>query len=449
MIPADADEEILTSGEIAQKYKVTAAQVVYWTEMEGFPEGWPTGPGRTLVRDAGEVDDFLREYLPVYWARGQASDNPYGLPEGNPKDLLSLKDIGELEAMALGREKPVPTMTLRGYLSKGTMPKPDRAPGDGQQPEVTERMWFRQTAYDWVNRPRRKMLRQKKTDDQAAPTPAPRRAGTRASSPAPQPSTRIDVNGIAAKYFVTRPTASKWTRTEGFPSTDGHDYDAAAVDAWVRSERRRAWDVAQQRSATAAKAAAGEGRVAGGGKEPAAGSTRGRPRRRKPVELTAEEIGPRYGVPVGTGINWIRVEEKRVGGRVVRRAFPAPLRTGPRVWDQDQVDEWVEESRPHVWAAFKGTGPVLLNPLPEGDPRDLLDLGDFAEVWGNATRGEPLARETVMTYHERGQIPYADRTPDDGKRPRVLSYHWYRETVYDVITSRRGRGNFEPKRTRV
>ena len=63
---------------------------------------------------------------------------------------------------------------------------------------------------------------------------------------------------------------------------------------------------------------------------------------------------------------------------------------GSRVWDQDDVDDWVKEARPHVWAAFKGTGPVLLNPLPEGDPRDLLDVDDFAEVWGIATRGEPM-----------------------------------------------------------
>ncbi|TGB15485.1 hypothetical protein [Streptomyces sp. MZ04] len=437
MIPADADEEVLTSEEIAQKYKVNMPQVGYWSEMEGFPKGWPAGPGRTLVRDACEVDEWLRENLPVHWARGQESDNPYGLPEGNPKDLLSLKDIGVCEAQALGRDEPVPTATLRGYLSKRTMPQPDRTPGDGLKPEVTERMWFRETVYDWVNRPRT-MRRQTKagrrSDEASASTPS--RPRKQASSRA-QESSRVDVDGIAAKYRVSRPTAGRWTHAEGFPSTDKADYDAAAVDAWVRSERRRTWEAAPKRSVTAAEQ-----------KEPTSAEAGGRSRRKSGVELTADQIGPRYGVPADTGLNWIKVKAKVKDGKVVRRSFPAPLRTAPRVWEKNEVDDWVKEARPHVWAAFKGTGPVLLNPLPEGDPRDLLDVDDFAEVWGNATRGEPLARQTIFAYHNRGQIPYADRVPDDGKTPRVLSYHWYRETVYDFITSRPGSGNYEPKRPR-
>ncbi|MGW1163822.1 hypothetical protein ACWD48_37810 [Streptomyces sp. NPDC002519] len=445
MIPADADEEVLTSEEIAEKYKVNVPQVGYWSEMKGFPEGWPDGPGRTLVRDAREVDEWLHENLPVHWARGQESDNPHGLPEGNPKDLLSLKDIGELEAKALGRDEPVPAATLRGYLSKETMPKPDRTPGDGLKPEVTDRRWFRQTVYDWVNRPR-SMRRQKKTDGGAGGAPAPaRRQPKKQSGAAQQSSSRVDVDGIAAKYGVSRPTASRWTRTEGFPAPDGADYDATLVDAWVRSERRRTWEAAQRLPAAAEAAGPSE---APEEQAPAAAGAGRRSRSKKGVELAADQIGPRYGVPPETGTNWTRVKEKRENGRVVRKAFPTPLRTAPRAWDQDEVDDWVKEARPHVWAAFKGTGPVLLNPLPEGDPRDLLDVDDFAAVWGVATRGEPLARETVTSYHTRGQIPYADRTPDDGKKPRVLSYHWYRETVYDVITSRRGPGNFEPKRPR-
>lgn len=442
MIPADADEDVLTSEEIMQKYKVTLAQFRHWSEMKGFPEGWPTGPGRTLVRDAQEVDDWLRETLPVHWARGQASDNPHGLPEGSPQDLLSLPDLCELEAKVIGRDEPVPRATLRGYLSKGKMPQPDRTPGDGKRPEVSDRMWFRRTAYEWVNRPRQTMRRQKKAD--AAPAVAASQPAEPAGSPAEQ-SSRLDVDGIAAKYGVIMPTARAWTRTEGFPSVDGTGYDAAEVDAWVRSERRRTWEKAQRPSRTPTSPPSAPGPGTGAGEQPAKPAAAAGSRRKKHVELALEQIGPRYGSPVDTGISWATTKEKREDGRVVRPAFPRPLRTNPRVWDQDQVDDWVRQARPHVWAAFTGSGPALLNPLPEGDPRDLLDVDDFAEVWGNATRGEPLERNTIFSYHNRGQIPFADRTPDDGKTPRVLSYHWYRETVYDVVTSSRGRGNFEPR----
>ncbi|MEU5958140.1 hypothetical protein [Streptomyces sp. NPDC047525] len=437
MIPADADEEVLTSEEIARKYKVDLSKVAYWSDAEGFPEGWPSGPGRTLVRVASEVDDWLRTNLPVFWAQGQESDNPYGLEEGKPKDLVSLERIAEFEAKALGRDEPIPMATLRGYRSKKSMPEADRNPGDGLRPEVMRPMWFRQTAYDWVNRPRKSMRRQKKAGARAeAPAPVERRPREQASGPVA--STRVDVDGIAARYAITLPTARRWTETENFPLTDGTDYDAAAVDAWVWSERRRAWEAAQRRSATSAGGSVGaEGATAGAEREPPAAGAAG--------ELTLKEIGPRYGVPVPTGEAWSRVEAKGEDGRIVRRPFPDPLRTRPRVWDQHEVDDWVREARPHVWASFMGTGPVLLNPLPEGDPRDLLDVDDFAEIWGIATRGAPLEPGTVSAYHNRGQIPYADRTPDDGLSPRVLSYHWYRETVYDVISSRRGKGNKRPR----
>ncbi|MCX4792020.1 hypothetical protein OG369_41770 [Streptomyces sp. NBC_01221] len=441
MIRADADEEVVTSEEIAQKYEVTEPIVLYWSTMKGFPEGWPSGPGRTLVRDAAEVDDWLQVNLPVHWAKGQDLENPYGLPEGGAKDLVSLADIAQWEAKALGRQEPVPTPTLRGYLSKKTMPQPDRLPGDGKRPEVLDRMWFRKTAYDWVNRPRR-MRRQKKSDAQAEVAPAAGQPSKRPSGSGQAP--RVDVDWIVATYGVSRPTAGSWSRTEGFPK----EGDPADVDAWVRAERPRSWAAAQRRAGQGTQASAGVS--ADHQEEPAAApAAKAKDGPDERVELALEEIGPRYGAPKHTGVSWTRVKVKREDGKVVRRAFPAPLRTGPRAWASAEVDAWVKEYRPHVWAAYTGAGPVLANPLPEGDPQDLLDIDDFAEIWGIATRGEPLARETVNSYHNRGQIPFADRTPDDGKTPRVLEYHWYRKTVYDVITSRRGRGNFEPRTPRA
>ncbi|KUN38616.1 hypothetical protein AQJ30_13830 [Streptomyces longwoodensis] len=63
--------------------------------------------------------------------------------------------------------------------------------------------------------------------------------------------------------------------------------------------------------------------------------------------------------------------------------------------------------------------------------------------------GLPDHSPDILPAHQRGQIPFADRTPDDGKKPRVLEYHWYRETVNNFIRSRKGSGNFEPRHTQA
>ncbi|MFE2275636.1 hypothetical protein ACFXB4_41300 [Streptomyces lavendulae] len=441
MIPADADE-IVTSQDIAAKYKVNDAIVAYWVTLEDFPEGWPSGPGRTLVRNAALVDDWLRKTLPVYWAQGQDSENPYGLPEGGPKDLVTLADICAWEGKALGRTEPVPEGTLRSYMSKKPpkMPGPDRVPGDGQRPEVTERRWFRETAYAFVNRPRR-MRRQTKAEEPAATAQVPAADGGTPDRAATTRTGHVDAQAIATTYSVSGQTAKGWTRVEGFPQAGENGYSAAEVDEWVRHNRQRSWTAAQRRAELTSQAwpeSPADGSSASAQAELAPASDAG-----EQGELKAEMIGPRYGLSEHTGLQWINTKEKREDNRVIRRAFPTPLRTRPRVYDAHAVDAWVKEHRPHVWAAFKGTGPALVNPLPEGDPLDLLDIFDFAEVLGMATRGEPLARDTIHAYHARGQVPFADRTAGDGKKPRVLRDHWYRRTVYDFVLSRRGAGNFD------
>ncbi|MBT1186983.1 hypothetical protein HET69_24040 [Streptomyces sp. CJ_13] len=445
MIPADADE-LVTSQDIAAKYKVNDANVAYWVTLEDFPEGWPSGPGRTLVRDAALVDDWLRKTLPVYWAQGQDSENPYDLPEGGPKDLVTLSDICAWEGKALGRTEPVPEGTLRSYMSKKPpkMPGPDRVPGDGQRPEVTERRWFRETAYAFVNRPRR-MRRQTKAEGPAATAQAPAADGVTPDRAATTRTGYVDAQAIATTYSVSGQTARGWTRVEGFPDAGENGYSAAEVDEWVRHNRQRSWTAAQRRAELTSQAwpeapATGSSSDAQDEPAPAAESASDAGEQ---GELKAEMIGPRYGLSERTGLQWINTKEKREGEKVIRRAFPAPLRTRPRTYDAHAVDAWVKEHRPHVWAASKGTGPALVNPLPEGDPLDLLDIYDFAEVLGMATRGEPLARETIHAYHARGQVPFADRTAGDGKKPRVLQDHWYRRTVYDFVLSRRGSGNFD------
>jgi hypothetical protein len=250
--------------------------------------------------------------------------------------------------------------------------------------------------------------------------------------------TRLDADAIAGKYRVTGRTARAWTQAEGFPGPNGlGTYAAAAVDNWVRSNRPRSWAAAQQPAAKSKPAKAAARRPADGTK---------RPRTAEPLALDTAGIARRFSVPEPTVASWTKVKEKTEGGKVVRKPFPTPVTTRPkREWDQTQIDAWVEVHRPHVWAAFAGTGPVLVNPLPAGDPRDLLDIDDFGEILGNATRGTPVAHDTMVAYHNRGQIPFADRKPDDGGKPRVFAYHWYRQTVYDHILQRSGPGRFGPR----
>ncbi|WP_328372980.1 hypothetical protein OG800_49435 (plasmid) [Streptomyces sp. NBC_00445] len=160
MIPADAEDTELTAVEIAEKYQVEVSTVHNWSRDPSFPSGRTVGAaGDLLVRDAQAVDDWLSENFPARWAVGQGRQNPHNLPDWGPKTLVSLKQIAEFEAKILGRDKPVPTATLRGYISKETMPGPDRTPGDGKRPEVTDRRWYWKTASAWLNRKRQRTKR--------------------------------------------------------------------------------------------------------------------------------------------------------------------------------------------------------------------------------------------------------------------------------------------------
>lgn len=250
--------------------------------------------------------------------------------------------------------------------------------------------------------------------------------------------TWLDAETIAGKYRVTVRTARAWTQAEGFPDPNARGtYAAAAVDDWVRSNRPKSWAAVQQPAAKSQPAKEAAGPPADGAK---------RPRTAQPAMLGTAGIARRFGVPKATVANWIETEGKAEGGKVVRKPFPIPVSTRPRrQWNRTRVDAWVKAHRPHVWAAFAGTGPVLVKPLPAGDPRDLLDIDDFGEILGNATRGMPVTHDTMVAYHNRGQIPFADRNPDDGGKPRVFAYHWYRQTVYEHILRRPGPGRFGPR----
>ncbi|MCX5216213.1 hypothetical protein OG689_44565 [Kitasatospora sp. NBC_00240] len=153
MIPAGSTTEQTTYDLMAERYGVHRTTAFQWGQEPDFPPLLHRA-GKLEIFDADAVDQWLRQRYPGTWAKGQRGKNPLGLPPGGDRDLLPLRRIGELEGKALGREA-TPIGTLRTYISKGTLPQPDRKPADGQKPDVTEPMWFRSTAYAYLNRPRR------------------------------------------------------------------------------------------------------------------------------------------------------------------------------------------------------------------------------------------------------------------------------------------------------
>lgn len=153
MIPEGSEQKQTNVTLISERYDVHRDTAYKWTGEESFPDSVDRA-GKADVYDEDEVDEWLRKNFPGVWIKGQKGRNPLGLPPGDARDLLTLQRIGELEGRAFNRDA-TDVRTLRTYISKGTLARPDRKAGDGQKPEVNEDRWFRSTAYAYLNRPRR------------------------------------------------------------------------------------------------------------------------------------------------------------------------------------------------------------------------------------------------------------------------------------------------------
>ncbi|MGP3690786.1 hypothetical protein ACTVZO_39970 [Streptomyces sp. IBSNAI002] len=158
MIPADSERKHTNYDKMAVRYGVDRTAAAKWSQEEGFPEVlFTAGQGGMQIYDEDRVHDWVREHHFGAWLQSQqGKKNPLNLPKGGPRDLLTLRRIGELEGRALNRAA-TPIETLRSYLSpsKAILAPADRLPDDGKQPTVTEPMWFRETAYAYIGRPRR------------------------------------------------------------------------------------------------------------------------------------------------------------------------------------------------------------------------------------------------------------------------------------------------------
>ncbi|MFI6688430.1 helix-turn-helix domain-containing protein [Streptomyces sp. NPDC050485] len=158
MTPAGTDRNHTHFDKMAARYGVDRATAAKWAREKGFPGFlFTSGQGGMQIYDEDDVDAWVRDHRFGAWFQSQqGKKNPLDLPEGGPRDLLTLSQIGELEGRALNRP-PTPVTTLRTYLSpsKGILPLADRTPDDGRQPTVMEPKWFRGTAYAYISRPRR------------------------------------------------------------------------------------------------------------------------------------------------------------------------------------------------------------------------------------------------------------------------------------------------------
>ncbi|MFJ6438211.1 hypothetical protein, partial [Streptomyces sp. NPDC091416] len=155
MIPANSKIKQTTVQRIAKRYQVSNSTAASWTLEPTFPSSPDKGWGKTQLYDEGAVDEWVLEHKPEAWvvAHPNQKEKATALPAGGPRDLLPLRHIGVLEGRFLSRES-TPVKTLRTYISRGVLARPDRRAGDGRQPEVSEDMWFRETAYAYITRPR-------------------------------------------------------------------------------------------------------------------------------------------------------------------------------------------------------------------------------------------------------------------------------------------------------
>lgn len=245
-----------------------------------------------------------------------------------------------------------------------------------------------------------------------------------------RPAARLDRAGIADTYGELPRTVDAWVRLLNFPDPIAEgEWDAQQVDAWVKVSRPQSWPARAQRADASVEEPTAAQESSGNAAETAAPGAAGAD------ELEGKAgLALRYGVSEATVGTWTRIE-----------GFPGSV--GGR-WRTSAVDGWVEQQRAHVWAEFKGEGPTVVIPPPEGDPKDLYDVGGYGVILGNATRGEPLPRTTAQTYKRQGHLEPPDRTPGDRKRPEVFEDMWFLETITKHVYSRRGQGRLRAGRTR-
>jgi hypothetical protein len=243
---------------------------------------------------------------------------------------------------------------------------------------------------------------------------------------------RIDRAGIGAAYGLMEHTVDVLVRLLNFPPPVAEDqWDAARVDHWFRTNRPQFWP-AKAPVPDALEEAAGRVDETGAGTAAPDAVDQGEPL------LGVTGLARRYKVSASAVSAW----------RKARGAAAFPAQSEPGKWRPRDVDSWVQEHRSHVWAELTGAGPTVVIAPPDGHPRDLYGIGGYGEILGNATRGRPLSRTTMLSYKSQGHLPPPDRRPGDRKKPEVFEPMWYLETIREHVYARRGPGRTRAGRAR-
>lgn len=198
----------MTIAQLAERFQVSQHTVRKWTAEEEFPS--PVR-GRTSVKrfEVDEVDAWVMRHRAAHWIKfkggsafkkGKSSLNP---PEGDDDDLLPLRRIGVIEGRLLGRD-PIKVETLRSYMSKGILSKPDRVPGDGLVPQVEEAMWTRRSVNQYLQRPRQRVRRPKSAPQPSQDTKARERPLLDLVLPEGDPTTLLTLKDIGELDFQVR-----------------------------------------------------------------------------------------------------------------------------------------------------------------------------------------------------------------------------------------------------
>lgn len=143
------DANVSSTARIAERFGVSVTTVINsWAKHERFPR--PEGEARrNRVYPDRLVDAWVREYRPAVWAAYQQGDQPYRSGD-NPDELLDMREFARLRAERVGAE-PAADDAMYSYINRGVIPKPDRKPGDGREPEVSTLMWRRSTVDGHIN----------------------------------------------------------------------------------------------------------------------------------------------------------------------------------------------------------------------------------------------------------------------------------------------------------
>ncbi|MGW1616035.1 hypothetical protein ACWCQZ_42620 [Streptomyces sp. NPDC002285] len=450
MIPANSKIKQTSLEKVAKRYKVSGSTAASWSLEPTFPPLLDKGWGKTQLYDEAAVDEWVLEYKPEAWvaAHPKQKERATALSAGSPTDLMPLKHIGVLEGRFLSREA-TPVATLRTYISRGVLPRPDRRAGDGGEPKVDQDMWFRRTANAYITRQRR--VRRK----------AGKGGGDR------EPSEFLQ------QYFEENPGL---LTLEEIAELDGREHGreptaASTLDNYIsqgklaRADRKpgdgetppveeRMWMPESvlpylcrpaSRHSSAQRAQDDAAAV-----EPS--ESLQQYFEENPGLLTLEEIaeidGREQGRPKPTAVSTLKVYISQ--GKLAR----ADRKPGDGETPPVEEPMWTPEAALPFLAtprqARKAAAPVPA----EGELREpseslqryfdqnpgLLTLEEIAELDGREQgRPKPTALSTMKAYLSRGLLARPDRLPNDGKTPEVDEPMWTPETALPYLRRPLGR----------